>query len=84
MACVAVFVREEERERERKGERRWAFVPGDCFLRRNCWRLCPVESTENGCATCTTAVVLATAPNAQRWFILSPLFCPHLVAAGLG
>ena len=56
VACVAVFVREEERER--KGERRWAFVPGNCFG-EDCWRLCPIESTENGCAT--TAVLLAAA-----------------------
>ena len=35
-------VREREEERERKGERRWAFVPGDClFLRRGLLAIVP-------------------------------------------
>ena len=64
VACVAVFVREEEeREREERGAAlglcAWRLFLG----RRNCWRLCRVESTENGCAT--TAVVLAPAPNSH-------------------
>ena len=80
MACATVFVREEERER--KGERRWAFVPGDCFRGGGTVGDCALLSQQR------TGVLLLLCcsrlpPTHARWFVLSPLFCPHLVAAGL-